>query len=355
MQVQPFDQRADLALTGSWQAEDEVVVDALPRDRGALESLRAEVSEAQLAQDIVISLVDLMSLEETPEEIVGTVRALAAHLPEVAGRREFDGLALAVEAMRAAAARAQGRTRAALEHTLAAAISGSLLDGLLAEALRDDRECPPPILRVLRAAAPTAVPRLIAILSRAEGAAERRQLCLLLADMCAGQVQLLGIHLPAPSWYLTRNLLFVLGELGDPAAIPYIAPMAHFPDQRVRRQAIDTLRKIATTESMVGLRTLFRNADPESQRYVADGLGPTYDAQMAAWLMELLQSPDFTPRSVELKVAAMNALARMDAREARPSVARLARSWWWLTPGRRAVRDQARRILRGWSTSPAAS
>ncbi len=350
MPVQPFDQRTDLTVTGSWQPEDQAIVDALPRDRAVLESLRAEVSETLLARDVVISLVDLMALEETAEEIVGTVRALAAHLPEVAVGGEFDGLALGVEAMRAAAAREQGRTRTAIEHTLAAAISGSLLDGLLAEALRGDRECPPPILRVLRAAGPTAVPRLIAILSRADDAGQRRQLCSLLADVCAGQVQLLGIQLPAPSWYLTRNLLFVLGELGDPAAIPYIVPMAHFPDQRVRRQAIDTLRKIATTESIAGLRTFFRDADPESQRYVADGLGPTYDAQMAAWLLELAQGRDFSPQAVELKVAAMNALARMDAREARPALLRIARSWWWLSGGRRAVRAQARRLLREWAT-----
>jgi HEAT repeat protein len=71
--------------------------------------------------------------------------------------------------------------------------------------------------------------------------------------------------LDSPSWFLVRNALNILSEIGDPAALePVRACLAH-PDGRVKRAAVRALWKLSGPASVPQLLAALTQVDPETQ------------------------------------------------------------------------------------------
>jgi HEAT repeat protein len=199
-------------------------------------------------------------------------------------------------------------------------------------------------LAALRQARERAVPRLVDRLAREPGALRRRRLCDALAEVVADNADLLAPYLHTPSWYLARNLAYVLGELRRPESAPHLAALARHEEPRVRREVVDALRKIGGPAARAVLLALLDDPDARLRRHAIDALDAVYDARAAARLLTLLRSPDFSPEGVALKEAAVAALARMGAPEAKPVLEAVARGWT-LRRGRRRVQHVARGAL----------
>jgi len=217
------------------------------------------------------------------------------------------------------------------------------VDALIEKML--DAPWPPPVdLARLRREAGAVVARLIERLEHEPGALRRRRICDLLADVAADDPGWLVPYLDHPSWYVARNLAYVLGEIRDPHGIASLIVLSRHPEYRVRREVVDALRKIPGERSREALRVFFHDPDPRIRRHLIDGLASAYDPDAAAWLVGIVRSWDYSREGTSLKEAAIAALARMDAAEARPILERVARRWWILGRARR-LQDAARGAL----------
>ncbi len=249
-------------------------------------------------------------------------------------------------------ARARADTqRATVDAELTRVLQGGVLDRLVHHALQSRSDAPESILPGLIAIRDKAVPHLVRLLEREPEAGQRSRLCQLLADLSTGHADLIGSHLPGASWQLTRNLAFVLGELRDPVAVSHLARLAAHPEYRVRREAVDALRKISSDQAHRALLEFLRDPDPRIQYSLIEGADTHYDSRIVEWMQHVIRSPDWTPAGIAAKVAAMKALARMRAGEALPLLRRIARARWVFGHGRRTVRDTARQIIDRWERS----
>ena len=218
------------------------------------------------------------------------------------------------------------------------------VDSLIAAML--EAEWPQPVdLARLRTVASEAVVRLVDRLEHEPGALRRRRICELLADVVAGEPGRLAPYLHTPSWYLARNLAYVLGEIRSAGAVPHLAALARHPEYRVRREVIDALHKLGGGAARAALAVFFEDPDARIRRHCIDGMGAVYDPHAAGWLLTIVQSRDFTPEGTSLKEAAVAALARMRADEARPVLEQVARRRWVFGRGRKLLQDAARGAL----------
>jgi hypothetical protein len=123
------------------------------------------------------------------------------------------------------------------------------------------------------------VPNLIQILGDLQDRKLRRFLCDVLADLGRKNVRFFFESLSDERWYLVRNLVMILGMIGDPVTVEYLRTVLHHSDPRVRREALRALEGIQTAETkkiflnalsdtdlsvrIIALKSLKRFRDPE--------------------------------------------------------------------------------------------
>jgi hypothetical protein len=82
-----------------------------------------------------------------------------------------------------------------------------------------------------------------------------------------GELALPAVYegLDSPSWYLVRNALNLLSEMGDASAVDSIRACLTHPDGRVKRASVRALWKLGGPASVAPLLTAFPQVDPETQ------------------------------------------------------------------------------------------
>lgn len=337
----------DAEESDGWAAADPALLTINPSDETALEHLRAEVSERAVAHDAISGLINLLALQERPEENAETEKAVALHLESFADSHEFDSLSIALQRMQEAR-EGSDTLRATIDAELTRILNAGLLDRLVQQALRERAEAPGGVLRALGTVRGHAVPHLIRLLEREPAAPQRLRICRLLTEIAAGQAGLIGPYLTGASWYLIRNLAAVLGELRDASAIGYLTRLANHPEYRVRWEAIDALRRFPPDQQQDALLAFLHDADPRIQRHLIDGWDTPSDARIVVRMQQIIGAPVWSADAVAAKIAAMGALARMRVDSALPALRRIAQARIVFGQGRRTVRDAARRIVETW-------
>ena len=157
--------------------------------------------------------------------------------------------------------------RAALRWTLSTA-ARDLVGRNLAHVV-DERH---PLRQALAAVPEEAVPVLLELLADEARLHERRQLVTLLAVLARDQPALLGTHLTDPRWYVARNVVTALAEMGTPALVPYAKTALQHADLRVRKEAIAALGTLGTPEARATLTDVLRHPDAETRASAANWL-----------------------------------------------------------------------------------
>jgi HEAT repeat protein len=93
--------------------------------------------------------------------------------------------------------------------------------------------------------------------------------------------------LKSPAWFLVRNALNILADVGDAACGEKIAPYLRHGDGRVRRTAVRAMWKLQGAEAAPALAALLPEADPETQLEILFGLGQVKAAAAAPQVMDL--------------------------------------------------------------------
>ncbi len=79
--------------------------------------------------------------------------------------------------------------------------------------------------------------------------------------------------LRAPAWYLVRNALNLLSEVGDAGCVEPVQAHLRHGDGRVRRAAVRALWKLQGAACAPALAALLPDTDPETQQEILFGLG----------------------------------------------------------------------------------
>ncbi len=218
---------------------------------------------------------------------------------------------------------------------------------------------------------------LIELLIESGGKQSRHVLLDVLTAGAGVPLELVLPHLGDPRWYVARNMVYLLGRMKDPRAMPHLEPVLAHSDERVRKEAARSVGAIGERSSVPVLAALLSDPSP-AVRVVAvrqlgrlrppaevlsrlllqvrardfstrsegeidaflDTLGQLGDDSAVPLLDELWRGRSFfRPKPLHLRLFALRALGQIGTASARQSLSRALRS------SDNAVRRQARRGL----------
>lgn len=336
---------------------------ALSHDDPLLVALREEVmaacqSERLLERSIEILLAVVLQVES--DEYPGfALDALEEMLGETIARGRLD---LALEVLKALGdasilsrewMREHPRRLAVFLKRAASRTHVSLLVGLLRGP--QGPELVPLAAQYLRAVGRDGVQEFVALLAEEKSRRTRGRMCQVLAQVGPGVVPSLLPWLEDGRWYVVRNVLAVLGRIGDPAAfLPVVARLTH-PHPRVRLEAVRALGVVGGRGAVGPLARVLDDPEFEVRSAAVKVLGSLQDDEAVPVLRELAVRPrPLTAAELALKQEALQALATMGTAAARHAVTELAhrRLWPWQRRERR-IRGLAAAALRA-APAPAA-
>jgi HEAT repeat protein len=96
-----------------------------------------------------------------------------------------------------------------------------------------------------------AVQEALQTLKEAEDLSFRMKLVDIIKNIGAEAIETLLNNLDAPEWFLRRNVLAILGDIGDKSVLPRIAPMAYDAEDRVRIELVRVYEKMEFQEGLL--------------------------------------------------------------------------------------------------------
>lgn len=154
-----------------------------------------------------------------------------------------------------------------------------------------------------------------------------------------------GCHeLPDKKWFLVRNAIFVLGNLGDPEACHALRMRLSDPDTRVRREIVRALEKIQGDDAVDLLMILAEDTDISVREMAIITLGLLKRRDLALFFIDLLSR-------IKTEVSRIiNAIAQTGSGEARDFLVNLLENQEKLkslSSGKASVDDIREMIIKG--------
>lgn len=126
--------------------------------------------------------------------------------------------------------------------------------------------------------------------------------------------------LRSPAWYLVRNTLNLLADIGDANILTDVIPALRHGDPRVRRAAVRAVWKLGGPEGTPHILSILGESDPDTQVEILFGLGQTRAKAAAAPIAALAQNQTI-PEKVRIKAA--DTLGLIGAPESIPDLVEL--------------------------------
>jgi HEAT repeats len=337
------------AITSAVGADDSagLLVDegvVLEADDPLVVELREEIL-ASCQPDVLLDrsaeiLLALVLNAEGQEYGTSAVDAFEEILAEVLtrGRLEFAVQLLTHlgEALQTGGGRTPGHIRqlAGLQERLGGRGYVALLGGVLRQHAGNERQLTL-VAQYLGLVARGAVQELIALLGEERDRQVRARMCQVLAKVGPSIVPTLVGCLDDPRWFLVRNVVHILGKIGDDAAFNPVVRLLGHPHMRVRIEALRTLALMAPARAARPILPLSRDADPEVRLEAVRALGVLRRDEALPVLRDVAAGVA-GPADLFLREEAVEALATIGTAGACEALEALARRRVW--PWQRAER-----------------
>jgi hypothetical protein len=223
-----------------------------------------------------------------------------------------------------------------LQQRLAGRTHVALLGGLLRQHAGSEQQLTL-VAQYLGLVARDAIQEFTTLLGDERDRQVRARMCQVLAKVGPSIVPTLVEWLEDPRWYLVRNVVHVLGKIGDEGAFsPVVTTLGH-PHARVRIEAVRALALIAPARAAAPLVTVSRDVDPEVRLEAVHALGALRCDEAVAVLRDLAGGGSGDLVDPPLRREAIEALAAIGTPNACEALTRLARRRLW--PWQRAERQ----------------
>lgn len=238
----------------------------------------------------LFALADYLRADPRPEQLdrvldtwAETVRsALLEGDDEVAGRL--------LDTVVGTAERLEGETAAMVHGAPARVPDRLLLEGLL-EAHPDDPGDADTLGRLLAPFAPAAAEPVLDALAEEEERGRRARLLALAAELVGDEVGRLTDRLDDTRWYVVRNLVRLIGRVGDASVLATLRPLSTHPEPLVRREVVHALVAAGGVVAVPLLRDLaIGDADSDVRATARHALGGVRSDEAATALARIARS-----------------------------------------------------------------
>jgi len=169
----------------------------------------------------------------------------------------------------------------------------------------------------------------VSVLRRAEKVRARAAASTMLCYLCGDQPDLLASYLADSRWYVVRNTVSVLGQIGGHAVVDLLHLAAQHPDPRVRRQVVQALGSVDPEDRVPILAHQLQSEDLRLLAAALAMLARHKSREATRALLHQVQAPDFESRSPEHQRMIFNAVAEMADDDAVPVLGALLNKGGW--------------------------
>jgi len=139
------------------------------------------------------------------------------------------------------------------------------------------------------------------LLSELKNIKARRIVTEALVTVGKGDIKALSKHLEDPRWYFVRNIIHILGRIGDRSAIEPLGRVLNHQDIRVRREAVRALGMIGGPQARDILIKALRDNETSVRTSSAKALSVMKDPVAIDALLMEVNKKDFLQRSASEK------------------------------------------------------
>jgi hypothetical protein len=278
-------------------------------------------------------LFDILRIEREPElfsEILGMMDHI---LESLMVRGEFKHARRIVEFYREMVEPSKG-----LPEPLLTQVQSALLQLchpkriLLLESILDasDREALEDFTSLMALLGTEALPSVIDLLGKANQMKTRRFLCDLLVEVGKRDIDYLASRLNDERWYIIRNLVYVLGKIGDPRIVEDLSRLIGHNHVQVRRAVFHALNAIEDPRAEKLLVRFISDADESNRISAIKSLGRRKVKEALAPLLEILSSKEFPARALSEKEGIFEAVGQIGGGAMVPHLQRFLVGKWSL-------------------------
>ena len=208
--------------------------------------------------------------------------------------------------------------------------SGAMSDFLLRKLESPEEKIPDGIHAIVTRMGAKIVYPIITRLCAADGLSTRKILASVLVVIGQPAIGPMVSMLQDNRWYVVRNMVAILGEIGSPETIGNLKGLLLHGDQRVRKETLRALVKIGGREAESLIINLLPDKDIGMARQAILSLGIMKSQAALQPLIAIISERDMFLSSLPLKKEAVQALGRIGDKRAVPHLVELLASWHWL-------------------------
>lgn len=277
--------------------------------------LKAEPREAQflqLAREVIDSAEELKRQEafETLLPVIETLLEVHATENRPATQKDF--------------------IRYALEQIAKGAMTTYLLDRIEEHAAENEVM----LGRLCAAIGQTLAYPLIQRLCVAESLHARKTIAIALTRSGEAAIPAIIPMLKDERWYVVRNMVTILGEIGSLEAVNALQMTALHPEPRVRKEVIKSFLKIDPQAAEHTLISLIDDEDEDVVRQAIYSLGTIRSRGAVRRFLDIVTAPDMFLNNLSLKKKVLAALGKIGDHQATATLMDIIASRGWLAPGR---------------------
>ena len=317
----------------------------------ARETVVASFQSDRLLEIEVRVLLALLFHGETDEYPTTAVDALQENLGEALTQGRLDLAVEILTRMRSGALRDEwigehaGQCKALFQRA-ADQTHVSLLSGLPTPNRRADHE--ELTAQYLRLVGEEGIRQFIALLAEEGNRRVRAFMCRVLVKVGPAAVPSLWPFTKDRRWYVARNAVTILAQIGDAFALSSIIDAARHPDPRVRREVAQVLGVWGEGVALTPLVGMLQDPDPTVQMTAVKVLGGLATEEAACAIKDLALSNNSKSIEFSTREEAVRTLATMGTQAAQQAIREIAhrRLWIWQRQERQ-LRSLAARAATG--------
>ena len=191
-----------------------------------------------------------------------------------------------------------------------------------------------------------------AVMAKATKSRTRAGACTMLCYLCSETPELLEPYLSDSRWFVVRNAVFVLGQIGGSKVGRLLQAAPLHPDARVRRQVVSSLGGVPPAERLPILLAQLDTRDPRLLAAILNMLMRHKEGEVMRAILRQIEAPDFESRSEDNQRTLFGALAEVADDEAVPTLETLLHKGGWFAR-RTLQRSAAARTLQRLGTARA--
>ncbi|HLC20534.1 MAG TPA: HEAT repeat domain-containing protein, partial [Candidatus Methylomirabilis sp.] len=317
----------------------------------ARERVIASFHSDRLLEIEVRVLLALLFKWETDEYPTSAVEALEETMGEALSRGRLDLAGEILTAMRSGAVRVEWvAEHGKRSQALFAGAGDRNRIVTLVELIKENRttENAERVTEYLRLVGDPGIREFVALLAEEQNRSVRAFMCQVLVRTGTAAVPHLLPRVKDRQWYVARNAVTILGQIGDPSTLPALIEASRYPDPRVRKEAAQALGTWGADGTLAMLLGLLDDPDPTVQMTLVNVIGRLGSEEAVRALKDLALVQNGRSISVPVREETIRTLDGVRTEAARRAIREIAhrRLWIWQRPERR-VRSLAARLTRG--------